>query len=341
MHRLLRILFGCVVLVVVAAAAVGAVVAFGYDRPTVENVESHVVDVNTTTTLVETDVSISNPNPIGIRLGDATLTHSVEMNGVEMGANTEHGLRIGRKTTNVTLTTAIDNRKIPTWWGRHIENGERTRVETSLGVSVPVLGRIATNTETTTFRTNVTDRLSSSTPRPVNADRPLLSDPVLVINRTSATWGEVTHNATPLDTEITVYNPSPVRFELTRLEYTVTMNDVVVGNGTTGETVALPAGERRTITAETVIRNDRLDDWWKTHIQRDQRTDLRVAFTGVVSLPNGDTVRVPLRGLDYTATIRTHVFETSGSAGELERREPYGSAAKSEHKSATVAKRIS
>src|SRR5699024_2291769 len=213
-------------------------------------------------------------------------THSVEMNGVEMGANTEHGLRIGRKTTNVTLTTAIDNRKIPTWWGRHIENGERTRVETSLGVSVPVLGRIATNTETTTFRTNVTDRLSSSTPRPVNADRPLLSDPVLVINRTSATWGEVTRNATPLATEITVYNPSPVRFELTRLEYTVTMNDVGVGNGTTGETVALPAGERRTITAETVIRNDRLDDWWKTHIQRDQRTDLRVAFTGVVSLPN-------------------------------------------------------
>ena len=338
MHRFFRILLGTVLFVAVVAVAVGATVAFGYDRPTIEGVESHVVGVNATTTLVETHLTVSNPNPVGFRLGETTVNHTVWMNGVEMGTGTERGLRIGRGTTDVTLRTAVDNRKIPTWWVRHVESGERSRVETDLRVSVPVFGRVATDHETSTVRTNVTERLNSSSPRPVNTSLPLLPNPVLVVDRTRATWGTVTHNATPLDTRITVENPTSVPLALARLEYTVTMNGVIVGNGTTDRGTTLPPGEHRTIRSEAVIRNARLDDWWVTHVRRGQRTDLRVAFVGVFTLPNGDTVRMPLRGFDYTATIRTHVFETNAtdSSDRSERRGPSDGFEKGEHKSTVV-----
>lgn len=314
MGRLIRLLAGVLVFVALLAVVLG-VVAFGFDRPAITDSESHIVGVNDTTTVVETDLTISNPYPVPIRFGDVAVTTNVRMNGIEIGTGTKHGLRLGRGTTNVTLTTAVDNQRIPQWWVSHVRNGERTRVTTDANVSLPLLGRTATLTETTTVRTNVTDRLNSTASRPINASLPLVSDPILVVDRTSATWGDVTNATTPLETRIDLSNPTSIPLPITRLDYTVTMNGITVGNGTTDETTTVPAGGRATIRTETDIETDRLDDWWVTHVRNDQHTDLRVSFTAVLSLPTGDTVRVPLNDLGYTTAIDTSVL-TNDNATE-------------------------
>jgi LEA14-like dessication related protein len=313
MKSILRVLLAFVVLIGIVG---GAVVLGVFDRPTIETAESRFVGVNGSTTLVETDLVLSNPNPVGVRLGNTTLAHSVTMNGIEMGTGSRDGFKITEGATNLTLTTAIDNEKIPAWWVTHIENGERTRFTTTASVEVPLLGRMATVTETSTTETHITDGFNSSDPRPVNASLPLLSNPVLVINRSSATWGNVTRAETPLNTEFVVSNPTEIPFVVSRIDYTITMNDITVGNGTTGHDYTIPAEGQRTIQANAVIENDKLDDWWVTHIERNQHTDLRVAFTAVLELPDGETVRIPLDSLSYTTDIDTDVLGAENGSGD-------------------------
>lgn len=303
-----------VVLVVLVAAVGGAVVLGIFDRPSVEATESRFVSVNASTTVVETALVLSNPNPVDIHLGNATVNHSVTMNGIEMGNGSREGIELTEGTTTVTLTTAIDNRKIPAWWASHVANGERTRLNATASVELPLLGR-TTVTDTATTETNITMELTSNDSRPVNASLPLVSDPILVVNRTSASWGDVTREETPLTSEIVLSNPKEIPIPITRLDYAITMNGVAVGNGTTGQGYTVPAEGRETIRTNATIENDELDEWWVTHVERDQRTDLRVAFTAVLELPDGDTVRVPLRGLGYTTTIETDVLGTNNESG--------------------------
>jgi LEA14-like dessication related protein len=230
------------------------------------------------------------------------------MNGIGMGAATTEGFRLTRGNTTIGITTPIDNQQIPEWWASHIRNGERTRVVATARVRSSLLGRTASVSETETIETDITDTFNSSESRPVNANLPLVDDPVLVVDRTSASWGEVTNETTPLSTEIAVSNPTSIPYAISRIDYEITMNDVTVGNGTTARGYTIPADGQETIRADAAIDNGKLDEWWVSHIERGQQTELRVDFTAVVELPTGETIRLPLDDLGYVTEIETDVL---------------------------------
>ena len=302
------------VLALVVLVAVGGAAVLAVERPTVEGTESRFAGVNDSTTLVTTELVVANPNPVGVSLGNATVDHSVRMNGIVMGNGTREGFRIAAGETTVNFTTAIDNRKIPAWWASHVARGERTRLTTGASVDVPVFGTERVS-ENRTVTTDITGALNTSEPRPINASLPLLDDPVLVVDRTTATWGTVTPETTPLDIALGVENPSEIPIPVSRIDYTVTMNDIAVANGTTGRGTVIPPGGERTVRTSAAIRNRKLDDWWVSHVERDQHTDLQVSLVAVLNLPGDTTVRVPLDGAGYSTSIDTNVFGTkNGSA---------------------------
>lgn len=304
-----------VVLSVVVLAAIGGAAVLTVDRPSVAGTESRFAGVNDSTTLVTTELRVTNPNPIPIELGNTTVTHSIRMNGIEMGTGSRDDIRAAPGTSTVNFTTAIDNRNIPAWWASHVERGERTRVVTGAAVDVPVFGtaRVSKNR---TLTTDITGALNTSESRPINASLPFVDDPVLVVERTSATWGNVTRATTPLDIALRVRNPSEIPIPVARIDYTLTMNGIAVGNGTTGEGTVLSPGSEQTITAGAAIRNDELDDWWVSHIERGQRTDLGISLTAVLELPDNRTVELPLDDLGGNTTIDTDVFDAgNGSTG--------------------------
>jgi LEA14-like dessication related protein len=303
------------VLVFVVLAAIGGAAVLSVDRPTVAGTESRFSGVNDSTTLVTTELRVTNPNPIPIELGNTTVNHSIRMNGIEMGTGSRDDIRAAPGTSTVNFTTAIDNRKIPAWWASHVKHGERTRVVTGAAVDVPVFGT-ARVSENRTLTTDITGALNTSEPRPINASLPFVDDPVLVVERTSATWGNVTRETTPLDIGLQVRNPTEIPIPVARIDYTLTMNGIPVGNGTTGEGTVLSPGSEQTITARAAIRNDELDDWWVSHIERGQRTDLGVSLTAVVELPGDRTVELPLDEFGGNTTIKTGIFDAgNGSDG--------------------------
>lgn len=298
-----------VIAVVVLGLIVGGAVVFGViEQPSVVDSESEFAGVNASTTVVETDVVVANPNPVGISLSNATVGHTISMNGIEMGSGRKEGFELTDGNTTIGLTTAIDNQRIPAWWTSHVTNGERSRVVATARVRSSLLGRTATVDETEIVETHITDGFNSSESRPVNANLPFVDDPVLVVDRTSATWDNVTDETTPLSTEIVVSNPTSIPYAISRIDYEITMNDVTVGNGTTARGYTVPADGEETIRGDVAIDNSNLDEWWVSHLERNQRTELRVAFTAVVELPNGETLRLPLDELGYTTEIETDVL---------------------------------
>jgi LEA14-like dessication related protein len=294
---------------VVAGVVLAALVALAVlGAPSVTGVENRFGPVNETTTVIESDLAVRNPNPFGATLGGLVVDYAVDMNDVRMAEGRKRGVSVSSGTDTVPFTTHTSNDRIPAWWVSHVRNDERTALRVRADVHSGLLGAsFDAPTVTREVETDMLSGFNSTERRPVNASQPLLSDPVLYVEETRAWWGSVNDSATGMRTEFVVHNPKPYPVATSRLDYTVSMNDVAVGEGSTRREVVIPAGGTETIRAQTVVRTQRLDEWWVTHLERNQRTALVVDFVAVLEV-QGIAVRVPLTA--YEGSVETDVFGT-------------------------------
>ncbi|AAV45799.1 membrane protein NosY precursor [Haloarcula marismortui ATCC 43049] len=266
------------VLVVAVAAVAGGSVALGVlGTPSVASVDNHFAGVSNQTTTVATDLTVTNPNPVGVQLGGVGLNYTVSMNGVEMAQGDRQGIGLGTGNSTLQFTTDMQNDRIPPWWVTHIDNGETTTVGIDATVTSSMLGGQSVSfSQERTIETDLLSQFNSTETRPVEADQPLVSDPVLYINETRGAWDQenLTQSETPLNLAFDVYNPKPYPYTITKVGYTIRMNDVTVGEGETDRGYVLNPGEKTTLEANTAIQNENLDRWWVTHLQRNQQTDL-------------------------------------------------------------------
>ncbi|MFD1599448.1 LEA type 2 family protein [Halobellus rarus] len=306
-----------VLLVLVAAGLLGggAFAAGVLGVPSVAGVENSFGPVDENTTVVETDLTVSNPNPIGVSLGGVTVDYDVLLNDVSLANGSKEGVAVGAGNSTLGFTTAADNERIPPWWVSHVRNGEETTVTVDTSVTSETVGRTVDPPNVTRqIETDLLSQFNSTETRPIDADQPLVSDPVLYVNETSARWGEVTESRTAMELTFVVYNPKPYPIAVSELGYDVTMNDVAVGEGATESEYVVPPKSTATVEATAYIRNERLDDWWVTHLERNQVTDLRIDFSARLDLAE-TTVSVPLDPLTYTTTIETDIFGTKPTDG--------------------------
>lgn len=298
--------------VALVAAALGGVYLMG--SPSVVGVENRFGAVDQATTEIRTDVIVENPAPVGVALGDAAVEYAVSLNDVRMADGRRTGIRLDPGRTTVPLSTRMSNGKIPEWWVTHVRNGERSVLSVDAAVVSGTLGReLSAPTITRRIDTDVVSGFDSAETRPLNATVGGSNRTVLYLNRTEAAWGTVTDNRTDVQMTLTVYNPNSHPVAVSAIDYDIRMNGVEVGSGTTDGTRAIPPESRRTIQATTTIRNDKLDEWWVTHVRNHQTTRLRASFYLRFDLPVGGSVRVPVD--DLTERIETDIFGTKAAAG--------------------------
>lgn len=298
-------------IILTVVLVIGVIVGGGFllgvfGVPSVENVDNRFGDVNRSTTIIETDLSITNPNPIGVSLGGVLVSYGVTMNDVVMAVGEKKGVAVDVRTSTLALTTRMLNERIPEWWVSHVGNGERTELSVNASVTSSLLGRtVGIPPIERTINTNIASSFNSTETQPIEADQPFVSDPVLYLNETSGSWGEVTDAETPVEMTFTLYNPKSYPIPLGEIGYDITMNDVDVGSGETSREVAIPPKSTTTVSATTVIDNEKLDEWWVSHLQRNQVTDLEIVFSARLDLSGtgGGSIEVPLDSV-------THRFET-------------------------------
>jgi LEA14-like dessication related protein len=305
----------------VVAAAVGGAFALGVlGVPSVAAVNNSFGDVTNETTVVETDLVVSNPNPIGVGLDGVSVNYTVSMNDVEMARGGREGVSVASGNSSIALETDLANDAIPPWWTSHVRNDERTTVAIDATVTSDLLGRSADLTRTREIQTDLIGAFTSDETRPVNADAPLVDDPVLYVNETRGRWGTVSDAETPIEMEFDVYNPNLEPYVVTEIGYDVTMNGVEMGSGSTEEEYVIPSYGSETVALTAALRNERLDDWWVTHLDESvnghQVSDLRIEFYAVVELPSGEELTVPLDALTYEETVETDIFDEGLHQGE-------------------------
>lgn len=310
-----------VVGLLVVAAVVGGAFALGVlGVPSVAGVNNSFGDVTNETTVVETDLVVSNPNPIGVGLDGVSIDYTVSMNDVEMAAGGREGVGVPSGNSSLAFETALENDAIPPWWTSHVENDERTTVAIDATVTSDLLGRNANLTRTRRVETDLIGAFTSEETRPVNADSALVDDPVLYVNETRGRWGTVSDAETPIEMEFDVYNPNLEPYVISEIGYDVTMNGVEMGSGSTDEEYVIPSYGSETVELTAALRNERLDEWWVTHIDESvnghQVSDLRIEFYAVIELPSGETLTVPLDALTYEETIETDIFDEGLDRGE-------------------------
>lgn len=302
-----------------AAVAVLGVVSFSVGgawavgiigAPSVVGVDNAFGPVNESTTTIESELVVNNPNPFGVRLGGLSVDYSVEMNGVRMATGGREGIGVNASgNTTIPVTTLMNNDRIPPWWTSHVENGENTTLVINASVHSDLLGQEFHPQIERSVNTNVIGGFNSEEDRPIDVDEPAAPNPVLWLNSTSGQWGDVSNETTEIDTQFELYNPNPTPVAISEIGYEIRMNNVTMGEGSTSSAVTINPGEMETVRATTALQNENLDEWWVTHLRNNQTTKLEVEFYARVDLSSfgGDTIEVPLDTIERT--IETAMFD--------------------------------
>ncbi|QKY19447.1 LEA type 2 family protein [Halolamina sp. CBA1230] len=304
----------------VLSLSIGGAWAVGIiGAPSVVGVNNAFGPVNESTTTIESELVVNNPNPFGVRLGGLTVDYAVEMNDVRMATGGREGVGVNASgNTSIPLTTMMNNDRIPTWWVSHVENDENTTLTVDASIHSDLLGKEFNPQIERPVNTNVIGGFNSDEDRPIDVDRPAAPEPVLWLNSTSGEWGAVDNETTEIDTAFDLYNPNPTPVAISEIGYEIEMNNVTMGEGTTEKGVAIAPGQTETVRATTALRNENLDEWWVSHLQNEQTTQLEVTFYARIDLSafGGDTVRIQLDSIERT--IETDIF------GEGDGNEPEG-----------------
>ncbi|PSQ24071.1 hypothetical protein BRD04_01865, partial [Halobacteriales archaeon QS_9_67_17] len=248
------------------------------------------------------------------------------MNDVSMATGNKTGVAVGTGNSTLAFTTRMDNGQIPAWWASHINGNETTNVIIDARVRTSLLGDrefdLQQNRQVTT---NLIGQFNSERTRPVSGpSSPVYDNPVLYVNETSAEWGDVTTERTPIEMAFVVYNPQLEPYTLTEVGYEITMNGIPVGSGTTDRSYVIQGKATETVRTTPTIDNGELPAWWASHLRANQTTQLRIDFYARLELPAGGTVRLPLDALTYERTIETDIFGSDATGADGETATPTG-----------------
>lgn len=308
---------GVLAVLAVAGVLVGTAAATGMlGVPEVVAVDNEFTDVNASTTTVTSNLTVRNPNPIGISIEAVDISHTLFMNGIRMGSGEREQLRLPQGNSTVEVVTGVRNDRIPEWWVSHVRRGERTNVTVDARVSQRTLDRSLSRTVATrSIETDIVSAFETNRTRPINASVPYVSNPILYVNRTDARWSNVSENRTVVTANLTVTNPKSFAVPLDNVTYNVSMNGVQTGSGSTRNLTAIPADSTRNVTARLVIDNSKLDEWWVTHVRNDQRTRVRFDYAVRVDLSRFGRGTRTYSPPPINRTFETDVFGNGGGSG--------------------------
>ncbi|MFB6120706.1 MAG: LEA type 2 family protein [Halobacteriaceae archaeon] len=334
LRRLAKALLGLTLLI---GIGLGGAYAGGIIAPPTAAVED-VGDWGNVTedrTEVVTTIQVQNPNPVGLSYGGVGADYTLYLNDVAVANGSKQGVDIKPGNNTIELTTYIRNENLGPWWANYVENNETitTHVDGRARVSVgPLSGGVGFPNFERTLQSNSTpvrDALTGAAAsmegtytinRSVSVggfERTVTAG--YVVERGWATWGEATVNETTVVFHYRIHNPSqsvPVPAVPDGLAATIETNDVALLNASGDEFEArnvatnatIAPGETRHVAFAVQMDNDRVDDWFRSHVRNEELTRVEAQFRMVFDV-QGQTIRVPRDGgTAYTCRFQTGIL---------------------------------
>jgi LEA14-like dessication related protein len=278
-------------------------------------------------TEIVTTLWVENQNPIGINLGEGlSADYDVRFNDVKLAEGEKEAIDVPKGRSTLKLHTALLNERLPAFWVTYVRNDETIHMDingtltldaglkythdieknqTVLADSTPMISALSAAANGTQGEYTKSVSASSVT------DDSLLdtgeTDEVTVgyeVERGYAEWGNVTRNQTVATVHLVVHNPGdvPVPASPDGIGLRIEMNDQRIFRADTGSfsvtnlgpDAVIPPGETREVVVAVRMDNQRVDEWFTSHVRNDERTDVTAEFQFVFEVPaTGSTIRVP------------------------------------------------
>lgn len=269
-------------------------------KPEIKSLSNSWGTVNLQETEIITRAEIYNPNPVSIPINRINV--GIYMNGIKLASGEARNINlIANKNSQVEFTTILNNTKLPEWWYTHIKNGEHTTVLMKTTVYFSLLGRelsfpieIKKNI-TTNILGSATMKSSGNSGLPLGAPE---------IRSMTNRWGNVTPLKTQVITLLKVYNPNPFPVPVKSIDYSITMNSILMASGKSNS-VELPPHSNKDITASTYIDNNDIPVWWVSHIENHETTLMVIKGKMVFDIA-GKTLEIPLP--EYKKEFTTNIL---------------------------------
>lgn len=276
------------------------------------------------------DVNVAEGTKRGVSIssGNNTVEVSTEVRNKQLPAWWVAFIQ-NNETIPVRAETSATVRLGPVTASPPIPNENRTLLTNSTPV-ISSLSQVAGQTEGTYTTTVDGNRIQDNIDRPLLEQTIASTEPVTLgyeIRRGWATWGEVNDDSTTVYFHFVIHNPSEkasIPATPDNIGVTVNMNDVEMFTAQSSDTTlqnpedfstkqgiesrVLRPGETEEAVYAVTMDNDKIDEWFVSHVQRGEQTEIRTELQLVFSVGE-TTFRIPENSqLAFTCDLQTAIL---------------------------------
>jgi LEA14-like dessication related protein len=236
------------------------------------------------TTEIKTLIAIYNPTILSRWL--KRIEFDLYINGLRISSGTfENGVEVkplGK--TEVSLTSFLNNSQIPELWVTYLKKdefdvtliGNVTFASVIREIVCPIGYKTVTHTP-------LMELLSIKQPTDIQAGPATMTLKVLTL-----TWGKATSAQSEINGETSIYNPNSYPITIKKINYTIEMNDVKMGEGVIYNQTVIEAKTDKNVSFTAIMNNAMLSDWWAAFIRNDQVARVYVNIRGVAEYSGTD-----------------------------------------------------
>ena len=255
---------------------------------------------------VITEIGIDNPNPFGFG-GDADVAYDIDLQEVRLAEGEGTGISVASGSNSENLSTLLDASQLPAWWSAHLNNDEVSNLSADATIDVS-LGPLSGSHDTTiedeidTDIEGALDDASSEFEGSYPEEVPLIE-----ITDVTTEWGDVDEEATEVLTTFEFENPNEgtvIVLPESGFEGETRFNDIPMADWETddvtvidedgevgvGEDVVVEGGESVERTFLVELDNQNIGEWFPTHVEQEEFTEILWATELVVQVFEDDPV---------------------------------------------------
>jgi len=272
--------------------------------PEIKGITNSWGDITADNSEIKTNIVVDNPNAFTIPI--KSVEYEIFMNDVSMGSGHSVGEASlpAKSEHTITILTGLENNKIPQWWVTHIRRGEDSDVK--------INGNIVFDLKITEYKYPLEQTISAVRTNILGGKKSYQVDETSLepqLRSIENSWGEVTDDFTEIRTKMVMYNPQLIPIYIERIKYEIYMNDIKMGSGLSEETILLEPRSDTEISFDTKLENDKLDDWWVTHLKNGERTSLEIKSELVYTVAGKEfTIELPVQ----KETLETDILGSGG-----------------------------
>lgn len=284
---------------------------------------------------VATEAWISNPSRISINYSDVSLSYRAILNGVILVEGKREGVSIKKGNQTKKIESQLKYNRIPEWWARHVRNNEKSELQIPLTVkastgpiTVPYHAIIYSDTLQTDI-IGVMDQAVKNTEGEYNLGTEIAgrtTGPKIEVKGGSAEWGQVTPETTNLIVDMKVKNPNSYPIPVPGLAGDIEMNTVKLLEWETNSTEIISGpqdrviapGESEQITFRVAMSNEKIDDWFISHVKNEEYTEAQLNLKMVFEM-SGQRVELPKgEGINCDFSFQTAILEDHNSSSNFQ-----------------------